>query len=249
MGHAESTVPRKTLPKQSATNSYAGKQTFESICASCHGLNGRGGERAPDIATRRSIVRMADSQLLKVLHDGKPQTGMPAFAALGDAKLSELLNYVRTLQGKRTVAIVNSASAGYGKEIYTSKAGCPACHMVNGTGGFLGPDLSDYGANHSADDIRKSILSAEGRPAPHKALARITTKEGQKVSGLVRNEDNFSLQLQSLDGAFHLLQKKDVAEFTWAPSPVMPDDYDMKLNKEELDQLVAYLSSLIEARR
>ncbi len=31
--------------------------------------------------------------------------------------------------------------------------------MVNGSGGFIGPDLSDYGATHSADDIRDAILT------------------------------------------------------------------------------------------
>jgi putative heme-binding domain-containing protein len=120
--------------------------------------------------------------------------------------------------------------------------------MVNGRGGFLGPDLSDYGANHSAGDIRHSILSADSRPALHKTLARITTKAGQQVSGLVRNEDNFSLQLQSLDGAFHLLEKNDVAELTWDPLPIMPGDYGAKLSQEELNQLVAYLASLTEAK-
>ncbi|HWO33346.1 MAG TPA: cytochrome c, partial [Candidatus Acidoferrum sp.] len=38
----------------------AGRQTFESSCAPCHGLNGKGGERAPDIVTRPDIVRLSD---------------------------------------------------------------------------------------------------------------------------------------------------------------------------------------------
>ncbi|MBS1851160.1 MAG: c-type cytochrome [Acidobacteria bacterium] len=247
-GHAQSTAPKKVSASQASANSSAGKQTFESICAPCHGLNGRGGERAPDIAMKRSIVRMPDAQLLKVLQEGKPQAGMPAFGALGPEKLAELLRYLRLLQGKRDSAAIVTADAEHGKALYAGKAGCGECHMVNGRGGFLGPDLSDYGANHSAGDIRHSILSADSRPALHKTLARITTKEGQQVSGLVRNEDNFSLQLQSLDGAFHLLEKNDVAELTWDPLPIMPGDYGAKLSQEELNQLVAYLASLTEAK-
>ena len=77
----------------------------------------------------------------------------------------------------------------------------------------MGPDLSDYGATHSADDIRNAILDAGKRPGFNKALAKATTKDGQQLSGIVRNEDNFSVQLQSVDGTFHLLQKSDLAEF------------------------------------
>jgi hypothetical protein len=41
----------------------------------------------------------------------------------------------------------------------------------------------------------------------------ISTQDGQKYSGRVRNEDNFSLQLQTLDGAFHLFMKSELRSF------------------------------------
>src|SRR5262249_629850 len=95
--------------------SSAGRQTFETICASCHGLNGKGGERGPDIATRPDIVRLSDAELQKILHNGKPQAGMPAFSGLGEAKLKDVLDYLRTLQGKRSTPVV-TANIGNGKE-------------------------------------------------------------------------------------------------------------------------------------
>ena len=137
----------------------AGRQTFESSCAPCHGLNGKGGERAPDIATRPDIVRLSDRETLKVLREGKPQAGMPPFAGLGPAKLSDILNYLRSLQGqRRTPAVVVNAEKG--KEIFSGKAGCWSATWST-AGGFLGPDLSYYGASHSADDIRSAIVRAE----------------------------------------------------------------------------------------
>jgi cytochrome c oxidase cbb3-type subunit III len=60
----------------------------------------------------------------------------------------------------------------------------------------------------------------------------------------VRNEDNFSVQLQSVDGTFHLLQKSDLAEFAYEPMPLMPGDYNSKLTQAELKQIVAYLISV-----
>ncbi|MGH9565867.1 MAG: c-type cytochrome [Candidatus Angelobacter sp.] len=227
----------------SASKPSSGRRTFETICASCHGLNGKGGERGPDIATRLEIVKLSDGQLLKILHDGKPQGGMPGFGGLGSVKLTEVLGYLRSLQGRRsTPAVV--LNVGNGKEFFTGKGGCSGCHMVHGSGGFIGPDLSDYGATHSADDIRNAILDADKRHGFRKALAKATTKDGQQLSGLVRNEDNFSVQLQSLDGTFHLLQKSNLTELTFEPTPLMPSDYNSRLTQSELKQLVAYLLSV-----
>jgi hypothetical protein len=41
----------------------------------------------------------------------------------------------------------------------------------------------------------------------------ISTQDGQNYSGRVRSEDNFSLQLQTLDGAFHLFMKSELRSF------------------------------------
>ncbi len=119
--------------------------------------------------------------------------------------------------------------------------------MVHGAGGFLGPDLSDYGASHFADDIRSAIVSTEKRPAFRRGLAK-ATKDGLQISGLMRNEDNFSVQLQALDGTFHLLEKSSLPELKFDSAPVMPSDYDSRL-KSALDQLVGYLFSVGDAKR
>lgn len=168
---------------------------------------------------------------------------MPSFGRLGPEKLTELLKYLRLLQGKQSPAAV-TANVGNGKEYFTGKAGCAQCHMIRGTGGFLGPDLSDYATMHSADEIRGAILNADKRPRAHKALAKAITKDGRAISGLVRNEDNFSIQLQAFDGTFHLLDKSQLSEIAFEPEPVMPGDYGSKLSKQELDQVVAYLVSV-----
>jgi len=249
VSQAQTTAPRTAEQNRSNQTLAAGRRTFESTCAPCHGLNGKGGEHAPDIATSPEVVRLSDRETLKVLQEGILQKGMPPFIALGPARLSEVLNYLRSLQGKDKTAAVMPASVKEGKEIFAGKGGCLECHMVQGVGGFLGSDLSDYGASHSADDIRSAIVSADQRPGFRKGLAKATTKDRQQISGLVRNEDNFSVQLQALDGTFHLLEKSGLSELSFDSAPVMPSDYDSKLSKSELDQLVGYLLSIADAKR
>jgi len=247
-GHAQTKAHHAEKPKQSNQALTSGRRTFASGCAPCHGLNGKGGERAPDIATSPEISRLSNRETLTVLREGKPQAGMPPFAALGPAKLSDLLNYLRFLQGEHQAPSA-TVGAQQGKALFSGEGGCSECHMVHGSGGFLGPDLSDYGASHSADDIRSAIVSADNRPGVRKGLAKATTRDGRQISGLVRNEDNLSLQLLALNGAFYSLEKSDLTELMFDSEPLMSDNYGSKLSKSELDQLVAYLLSLVDAKR
>jgi cytochrome c oxidase cbb3-type subunit III len=230
-----------------AVSVAAGRQTFSSICASCHGLDGRGGERGPDIANRPEIAGLTDGETLKVLRAGIPEKGMPMFAELGSAKLLAVLSYLRTLQGKDAQAQA-PGHADKGKELFSGKAGCSTCHMVNGSGGFLGPELSGYGGNHNAAEIRAAILNPRERADGRHRAAELIATDGKSYSGIVRNEDNFSVQLQSSDGIFHLFSKSDVAAIHYRKEPLMPADYGSKLSAAEVDALAAYLFQVAHAK-
>jgi cytochrome c oxidase cbb3-type subunit III len=235
----------KRVPQASAA---AGQQTFSSVCAPCHGLDGRGGERAPDITTRPEITRLPDQDLMSVLRTGIPEKGMPPFAALGSAKLSALLSYLRLLQGKGATTSI-TGNTKMGKELFAGKGGCSGCHMVNGTGGFLGRDLSNYGESHSPSEIRSAIVEPPKGGGSRGRTADATAKDGKSYSGVVRNEDNFSVQLQSLDGSFHFLSKADLAEFHYHQESLMPSDYGSRLSPAELDALAAYIAGLAHAKQ
>jgi cytochrome c oxidase cbb3-type subunit III len=234
-------------PPASASVS-GGQQTFDSTCAACHGLDGKGGERAPDIATRLEVTHLSDQELMKILRAGIPEKGMPPFAALGSPKLSALLRYIRSLQGRGTEASV-AGNTERGKELYWGKAGCSDCHMVNGAGGFLGRDLSKYGENHSLTEIHAAIVKPEKTTGTRGHVAEVITKDGKSYTGLVRNEDNFSLQLLSLDGTFHFFSKSDLAAINFRQESLMPADYGSKLSAAELDALAAYLAGIARTKQ
>lgn len=69
------------------------------------------------------------------------------------------------------------------------------------------------------------------------------------MTGVLRNEDNFSLQLQSPDGAFHSVVKSDVASITRSPKPLMPTDYGTTLSASELNDLVSFLMSTAQQNK
>jgi cytochrome c oxidase cbb3-type subunit 3 len=217
------------------------KNTFQSTCAGCHGLDGRGGERGPNIATREEVARKRDNELLKILRNGIPASGMPSFASLGNTKLAAMLVYLRSLQGKGPAAAV-PGNPKAGEALFFGGAHCSDCHMVQGKGGFIGPDLSVYAAASSVDEIKKAIVSPGGRdPSRARGLVTITLRDGRSVEGIIRNEDNFSVQIQSLDGSFHLVLKSEVGEITRSKESLMPTDYGKTLSPSQLDDLVGYL--------
>src|SRR5689334_17056200 len=119
----------------------AGKQAYAAVCAGCHGLDGKGGERAPDIANRQRVRELSDAAILRILQNGVPNTSMPSFRSLGDEKLQVILTHVRELQGFRNAGVV-PGNADNGKALFFAKGGCANCHMVSGSGGFFASDLS-----------------------------------------------------------------------------------------------------------
>ena len=239
---AQTSVARS---KTARRPSNEGKAIFESACAGCHGLDGRGGERGPDIANRQPVVQLSDGQIHEILRGGRPAAGMPPFAALGETKLNAVLAYLRSLQG-RGAKVVPPGDPQKGKVLFFGSARCSECHMVGGIGGFLGRDLTLYGANLSPKEIHSNIVNPGESTGRSNKTAVISMRDSQTLSGVIRNEDNFSVQLQSFDGSFHLLKKSDVNKLGFLPDPIMPNDYGKTLSAAEIDDLVSYL--LIAAR-
>jgi putative heme-binding domain-containing protein len=223
-----------------ASPSAGDQRTFESVCASCHGLDGRGGERGPDISLRSEMVRKTDAQLMRILQDGRTAAGMPSFASFGSPKLAALVKYLRTLQGrpKETKLPGNSQK---GKALFYGKAKCSDCHMVSGHGGFFGQDLTNYALRRSAVEVRAAILNPNKDLDPRRGLIVVVLSDATRLSGMARNEDNFSLQLQTADGAFHLLNKSDIRELNYTGATGMPSDYGAALSASELEDLVSFL--------
>lgn len=228
-------------PKQNAAAARAaGKSAFNSSCAACHGLDGHGSDKAVNIATSPRVQHFTDAQLANVVSNGVPGTGMPAFHTLSPKQVHEIVGYVRLLQGRVDEATL-PGDPTRGKEIFFGKGECSNCHAVEGQGGFLGPDLTSHGAISSVDAMRDEIVKTPRVPALGYRAARLATKHGDRLEGTVRNEDNFSVQLQTNDGSFHLFKRAELASFEYTGGSLMPANYRERLSDEELNNLIAYL--------
>jgi cytochrome c oxidase cbb3-type subunit III len=148
---------------------------------------------------------------------------------------------LRMLQGRNeTVALPGDPQQG--KTIFFGKAGCSDCHMASGEGGYIASDLSPYARNHTPEQMREAIVNPAAGRRVHSVT--VTLRSGEKYVGRVRNEDNFSLQLQTLDGEFHFLDRSNIEKVETDPQPLMPADYSTKLGAREVNDVLSFLMRL-----
>lgn len=226
-----------------ARDTMQGSALFASKCAVCHGADGRGGEHAPDIATASDVQRLADRNLIDIIRNGVSGTGMPGFGWLGEEKILEIVASLRALQGKSS-PVVLPGNAELGQKLFFGKAQCSECHMAHGRGGFLASDLSYSEPNSTAERLRQTILDpGNSLPAQKKAVV-VTTTDGQKYTGALRAQDNFSISIQTADGIFHYFPRSQLASSEIGTHSLMPEDYRSRLSDTEVNDLVSYLIRL-----
>lgn len=226
-----------------------GKQVWAESCAGCHGLDGRGGERGPNIATNPEIAGLSDEEISRIVREGSPNMAMPALGrTLDTSKIAAVVRHLRTLEGD-PVASPLPGDPKAGEALYFGKAECSSCHMVGGNGGFIGQDLTDFARTRAADEIRQAIVNPAKEPDPRAKTAVVLTRDGRKYLGIIRNEDNFSVQLETTDGAFHLFDRTEIDRVDYQKQSLMPMDYGMKLSAGEVNDVVSFLVATSRARQ
>ena len=89
----------QAVPAVAWAQSPEGRTTFQSLCSGCHGTDGNGGEHAPSILT--SLATKNDEELTRIVREGVPRKGMPAFKQIGDADMRTLVAFMRTMGQRR----------------------------------------------------------------------------------------------------------------------------------------------------
>src|ERR1041385_4079751 len=121
---------------QSSPDLGAGRKIFEAQCALCHGQTGGGG-RGPAL-NRPKLARAPDEAALReLIVNGYGD--MPGAWQLHPDEVKNVAEYVQSLGALPQEAIAGDARRG--ATVFGS-SGCKACHIVDGEGGSLGPELS-----------------------------------------------------------------------------------------------------------
>lgn len=218
----------------------AGEKAFNEGCAVCHGQGGQGG-RGPNLAHGRVMWHtLSDEATFKRIKEGVPSGGMPPTPG-SDEKLWQLTAYVVALRAPASES-PQSGDAELGKTLFWGKAGCNECHSVLGKGGKIGPDLSDAGGSRSTAVLRGAIEDPGSNGSKGFEKARVVLKNGKTIEGVLKNRNNYSLQMLDARGELHLLLMTEVRELNVAKNSAMPANYKSRLSAAEINALVAYLA-------
>jgi putative heme-binding domain-containing protein len=164
---------------------------------------------------------------------------MPAFD-LPPEQLDALSEFVHSLNSAAADTIV-PGDPQRGRAVFFGKGGCGSCHMVSGVGSATGPDLSSAGTSMTVSEIREVLAHPDRSITPGYQLVTVSLRNGSSVRGFARGRTNFDIQLQDLNGNFHLLQSEDIASVEDEQGSVMKP---FAGTAEEMQDLVAYLSHL-----
>lgn len=251
--YAQNNPPSPASQNPFAGNEQAvaeGREVFNRTCTACHGFDGAQGERAPALATLgRRYQRNTDAQIFDAIEHGIPGTQMPALG-LPESDAWKVAAFLRSL---RALAIEMPAAGdvAHGEEIFWNKGGCGACHMVRGKGGLTGPDLTNIASQLRLISIRDALTDPDYkvrgggaglRPSTRYQEVHIVTRDGQKISGVVLNEDSFSMQILGADNGLHLFPRDELREVQYDAKRPMPSDYAQRLTPGEMQDLLAFLS-------
>jgi cytochrome c oxidase cbb3-type subunit 3 len=233
-----------------------GRDTFNRSCTSCHGYDGASGDRAPALAaTGRRYLRTSDRELFDAIEKGVPNSLMPP-SGLPETVAWKIAAYITSL---RSTAIDAPAKGdvSHGEQIFLGKGECSTCHMVHGKGGLAGPDLSNVASQRRLSSIRSALSKDENHhvfdggahdptltPLATYKSVRVVTRDGKIISGILKNEDDYTLQILGSDDALHLFARDQLRDVVYEPKSLMPTDYDKRLTPDEFQDLLAFLSRL-----
>jgi len=240
----------------------AGRTLYNQACVACHGADGRG-DRGPSLVSGTLTHGNADGEVFITIRSGVRGSQMPAFAQFSTEQTWQIISYIRSLGGGVTTTNTSGAEtiagdALAGKAVFDGKGGCLSCHMVDGVGKSVGPDLSSAGKT-AAQQLSAKIANPNAAPAgaggrggrgggrggpqrPATVIAK--TADGHEYRGVQKGVDSFTVQLVDTNGVFHSFEKAKLADLKIEPKSLMPDDYSTRLSSGEMQNVVAYLKSL-----
>ena len=237
----------------------AGEYEFRINCALCHGLGAKGGGRGPDLTRAVKKHTHNDAEMFQVISNGIPGTAMPANGTNGqgvgmtDEEIWQIITYIRSQEVKAPAHPAGNAT--HGKELFYGDANCSLCHMIEGKGGRLGPDLTGVGGSRTRAALIDSVRNPSRRlawglteatkefPQEYESVTAVTA-DGKEIKGVTLNEDSFSVQIMDTSEQIHLLEKNQLKSFQKTRQSAMPVYGADLLSDKDLEDIVTYLTSL-----
>jgi putative membrane-bound dehydrogenase-like protein len=140
-------------------------------------------------------------------------------------------------------------NAASGQVVFAKAGTCAKCHVVNGEGKEVGPNLSEIGKKLSREAIFESILYPSASISHNYETYVVETKAGNVATGLLVSKTPAEITLKDAESLVRTFKATDVESVTRSPVSLMPADLHKALSTQDLADLVEYMLTLREARK
>ena len=183
----------------------------------------------------RQIAGLKDGPLLELLERVWGTVRAGDADALAKNAAQEHAKYKAVL----TPGFLKKANFSEGRQLF--KNSCGQCHQLFGEGGNIGPDLT--GSNRAdLDYLLENVTNPNALIGKDYELHVFTLKDGRLVSGMVREETEAVVTLQSV-GTEERVRRSDIAKEEKPGISMMPAGLFAGLTPEQMRDLVGYLGS------
>jgi len=152
-------------------------------------------------------------------------------AASGSADRQEIVEKLLPLAKEK-------GDAAHGKQVFANT--CAVCHVFNGQGGKVGPDLSGIGARDRSE-ILAEILDPNRSVEANYQLWTVTTRDDEMFAGRMESETQTTIEILDTAGQKHVIQRKDIASLQSSATSIMPVGFEA-LPPDDLKALLAFLT-------
>lgn len=175
-----------------------------------------------------------------------------AIAELTTVRWEEIKSEAATLRGQSIVSlppvselVKRRGDPRKGEAVYKRLSpGCISCHIVNGEGTELGPNLSEIGGKLGKEALYQSILEPSAGISFGYEAFTVALKDGDEAYGLIASETADELAIKVVGGITTRYKKADIVSRTKSTLSIMPAGLEVGMSPQELVDLVEFLSSL-----
>jgi len=197
-----------TLPPSPASNyqpaGKAGQLMNELACFSCHKINGRGSDMAPDLTWEGSSVQRGWLEdFLRNPNTLRPALirRMPKFNLTPD-EIATLSDYIMTVYQTPSFDRESMPNSGYpavaveqGRQLFYSKYACQACHIVDPKAdkGYIGPTLTEVGSRLNAAWVFHWLKDPQAlRPGTIEPNRNLTDEDAHALTAFLMSQKGSS---------------------------------------------------------
>ncbi|MGA8597026.1 MAG: c-type cytochrome [Bryobacteraceae bacterium] len=238
--------------KIDAAAAARGQKIFAPTCGFCHGADAAG-KSAPDLIRSQLVLHDEGGSLIgPVIHNGRPDRGMPAFPALTNQQIADISAFLQLRKEEtlnRFAYVIQgllTGNAKAGEAYFNGEGKCSTCHSPIG-------DLAGIANRFEPADLQRRFLAPgpsmmdtfmgkKSKPLPP-AKVTIRLASGETVSGTLVRVDEFNVEMKDAAG-WHRSFPLDGAHLEIQDPMSFHREQLAKYSDSDMHNLLAYLETL-----